>query len=137
MVDKEQWEKLSDEDKSYVIGKFCEELGLGKDFDYAKAREYHERVQEGYRQARLTNNTMAYENPVLVLKLIDPIMADMVLSWMYNKVELPNGKKTEVPFLGYNLMEFVFDKSSLMNYNSEEKEVLRDAICILKNKGGI
>lgn len=24
MVDKEQWEKLSDEDKSYVIGEFCE-----------------------------------------------------------------------------------------------------------------
>ena len=47
MVDKEQWEKLSDEDKSYVIGEFCEELGLGKDFDYVKAREYHERVQEG------------------------------------------------------------------------------------------
>ena len=63
MIDQalEWWEKLSDEDKSYVIGKFCEELGLGKDFDYAKAREYHERVQEGYRQARLTNNTMAYE----------------------------------------------------------------------------
>ena len=96
-------------------------------------REY----RKVYRQARLTNNTMAYENPVLVLKLIDPIMADMVLSWMYNKVELPNGKKTEVPFLGYNLMEFVFDKSSLMNYDDEEKEVLRDAIRILKNKGGI
>lgn len=137
MVDKEQWEKLSDEDKSYVIGKFCESLGLGKDFDYAKAREYHDRVQEGYRQARLTNNNMAYENPVLVLKLIDPIMADMILAWMYAKVELPNGKKTEVPFLGYNLMEFVFDKNSLMNYDDEEKEVLRDAIRILKNKGGI
>ena len=137
MVDKEQWEKLSDEDKSYVIGKFCEELGLGKDFDYAKAREYHELLQEGYRQLRLTNNTSADENQGLVLKLIDPIMADMVLSWMYNKVELPNGKKTEVPFLGYNLMEFVFDKSSLMNYDDEEKEVLRDAIRILKNKGGI
>lgn len=127
MVDKEQWKKLSDEDKSYVIGKFCERLGLGKDFDYAKAREYHDRV----------NNTMSYENPVLVLKLIDPILADMILAWMYTKVELPNGKKTEVPFLGYNLIEFVFDKSSLMNYNSEEKEVLRDAIRILKNKGGI
>nr|UWI27731.1 MAG: hypothetical protein [Bacteriophage sp.] len=137
MVDKEQWEKLSDEDKSYVIGEFCEKLGLGKDFDYAKAREYHDRVQESYRQARLTNNTMSYENPVLVLKLIDPILADMILAWMYTKVELPNGKKTEVPFLGYNLIEFVFDKSSLMNYNSEEKEVLRDAIRILKNKGGI
>lgn len=34
-------------------------------------------------------------------------------------------------------MEFVFDKSFLMNYDDEEKEVLRDAIRILKNKGGI
>lgn len=31
-------------------------------------------------------------------------------------------------------MEFVFDKSSLMNYDDEEKEVLRDAIRILKTK---
>lgn len=130
---KEHWNSLSDEDKSWVIKKFCENLGLGKDFDYSKVRDLHERVYGEYLK---TNNSFEpFEHPVLVLELVDPIMADMILSWLNTRIELPNGTRMEVPFLGYRLMELVFDKSSLMNFTTEERGIIGAAINILKNKG--
>lgn len=49
-------------------------------------------------------------------------MAEMILSWMYAKVELPNGERSEVPFMGYHIVELVFDKGSLMKFTDEEKK---------------
>lgn len=76
-----------------------------------------------------------WEHPVLILELVDPLMAEMILSWMYAKVELPNGERSEVPFMGYHIVELVFDKVSLMKFTNEEKNVLNHAMNILKSRG--
>lgn len=36
--------------------------------------------------------------------------------------------------MGFTIEEFVFNKGSLMKYSGEEKEVLKHAIEIIKNK---
>lgn len=140
MVTKEQWESFSDEEKSRIIQEFCKAIGLGPDFSYSKMRENAGKLNETYKKAGLIPvENPSNENPILVLKLIDPLMANMVFSWMFKKVELKalNGVRSEVPFLGYHLMEYVFDKSSLMEYDQSEKEILNEAVKILKRKGGI
>lgn len=136
MVSKEYWANLSDEDKSNLIRRFCKLHGLGPDFDYSELKRFHEEMKERY-----ANNTGLYrgnnpcENPVLVLKLVDPIMAEIIFSWMYTKLDLPDGTSSEIPFMGYHLVEYVFDKGSLMGFTDEEKNVLNHAINILKSRG--
>nr|DAJ07268.1 MAG TPA: hypothetical protein [Caudoviricetes sp.] len=135
MVSKEYWASLSDEDKSKIIRKFCEINDLGPDFDYSKVRAFFEEVKQKYKEAGLHRGNQAWEHPILVLELVDPLMAEMVLSWMYAKVELPSGERSTVPFMGYHIVELVFDKGSLMKFTDEEKNVLNHAMDILKSKG--
>jgi hypothetical protein len=49
MVSKEYWANLSDEDKSKIIRRFCEINDIGPDFDYAKVRDFSERVKQKYK----------------------------------------------------------------------------------------
>lgn len=135
MVSKEYWSSLSDEEKSKIIQRFCEINGLGENFDYAKVKGFHEQIRKKYEEAGLCRPNQAFEHPVLVLELVDPILADMVFSWMYTKVEFPDGKNSEIPFMGYHLVEYVFDKSSLMKFTDEEKNILNHAMNILKSRG--
>ena len=39
------------------------------------------------------------------------------------------------PFMGYHIVELVFDKVSLMEFTDEEKNVLNQAMNILKSRG--
>lgn len=138
MVSKEYWANLSDEDKSKIIRRFCEINDIGPDFDYAKVRDFSERVKQKYKEYKesgIYRNNQFWEHPVLILELVDPLMAEMILSWMYAKVELPNGERSEVPFMGYHIVELVFDKGSLMKFTDEEKNVLNQAMNILKSRG--
>lgn len=95
MVSKEYWANLSDEDKSKIIRRFCEINDIGPDFDYAKVRDFSERVKQKYKESGIYRNNQFWEHPVLILELVDPLMAEMILSWMYAKVELPNGERSE------------------------------------------
>ena len=92
-------------------------------------------VKQKYKESGINKSENAWEHPVIVLELVDPLMAEMIFSWMYAKVELPNGNKSEVPFMGYHIVEYVFDKGSLMKFTNEEKDVLNHAMNILKSKG--
>lgn len=131
---KEDWANLPDEEKTRVIREFMKHTGL-ENFDYTKTKTSFDYLRKTQKDmgVDLTN----WENPVLVLELVDPVMADMVFAWMYKNTELSNGKCSTVPFLGYNVVEFVFNKGSLMSYTPEEKEILRKAMSILKTKGDI
>lgn len=108
---------------------------FGPDFDYAKVRDFSERIKQKYKESGIYRNNQFWEYPVLILELVDPLMAEMILSWMYAKVELPNGERSEVPFMGYHIVELVFDKDSLMKFTDEEKNVLNQAMNILKSRG--
>ena len=44
-------------------------------------------------------------------------------------------ERSEVPFMGYHIVELVFDKGSLMKFTDEEKNVLNQAMNILKSRG--
>lgn len=51
MVSKEYWANLLDEDKSKIIRRFCEINDIGPDFDYAKVRDFSERVKQKYKES--------------------------------------------------------------------------------------
>lgn len=131
---KEDWANLSDEEKTRVIREFMKQVGL-ENFDYTKTKASFDYLKKT--QKEMSIDISNWENPVLVLELVDPVMAGMVFAWMYKNIKLSNGKGSTVPFLGYNIVEFVFNKGSLMSYTSEEKEILRKAMSILKDKGDI
>lgn len=54
MVSKEYWANLSDEDKSKIIRRFCEINDIGPDFDYAKVRDFSERVNRNIKNLEYT-----------------------------------------------------------------------------------
>lgn len=56
MVSKEYWANLSDEDKSKIIRRFCEINDIGPDFDYAKVRDFSERVKQKYKESGIYRN---------------------------------------------------------------------------------
>lgn len=71
------------------------------------------------------------QNPCISLRLVDPVLSNMIMAWMYRKDDILEG---QIPFMGFTIEEFVFNKGSLMKYSGEEKEVLKHAIEIIKNK---
>lgn len=73
MVSKEYWANLSDEDKSKIIRRFCEINDIGPDFDYAKVRDFSERVKQKYKESGIYRNNQFWEHPVLILELVDPL----------------------------------------------------------------
>ena len=132
MFTKESWSNLSDNDKTQFIRKFCELHHLN-DFDYTKAKENAEKLKD------VTGAFINVDNPCIVLRNIDPILTRLILSWMYTEIEITteNGKiiKNNCPFGGMGIEELWFDKSCLMQYSDEEKDILNRAIEILKRKG--
>lgn len=132
MFTKESWAKLSDNDKTKFIRKFCEMHSLNN-FDYAKAKEFAEKMKNV--SCAFINNS----NPCIVLRNIDPILTQLVLSWMYSEIEITSEDghviKNNCPFAGFGIEEIYFDKSSLMEYSDEEKEILNKAVEILTTKG--
>lgn len=64
MVSKEYWANLSDEDKSKIIRRFCEINDIGPDFDYAKVRDFSERVKQKYKESGIYRNNQFWEHPV-------------------------------------------------------------------------
>lgn len=122
---KKKWNELTDSEKSIIINDFVNNASL-INFDYEKERKLYDTIQherEIYPK---------YNEPCLILKLVDPVMTMPLLNWLFEKHELLDGG---IPFMGYELQEIALDKSSLMNYNDEEKNIINKAIEIIKNKG--
>ena len=134
VMDKEKWSAMSDEQKTSFMRKVFKEMNFGECFDYSKCRSYYEKMSK---MGHWHNG--AYENPCIVLQLVDPIMAADIFAWMYMPFD-ENGEPTEytkgnpAPLFGYNLVEFVLDKHSLMDFSDKEKEILREAMRIIGEK---
>ena len=136
-MDKEFWNSLSSKEKTKAIRYFLEANGL-IDFDYDEAKFDYERLTE-----KLGDKSWTYfcnlKNPLIELKEIDPVLSYMVYSLLYTAYDyvLPNGeiKSNTIPILGFNVEAIHFDKSSLMNFSDSEKQVLSEAMNILKSKG--
>lgn len=125
MEDIEKWQALPDEEKDKVLKNFWDRL---KGFDYKEiCREF------GMMES-LGMGMYGLKNPVLVLRLADEKMSHQIMSWLYHTADTSQGKM-HIPLFGYFLDEIVFDKSSLMSYDDNEKEILRQAIRIIQEKG--
>lgn len=128
----EKWQSMSDEQKTKFMRNVFKHLDLGETFDYAECRRVYEKMKEHGKEGY-----GVYNNPCLTLKLVDPIMAGHVLSWMYSKFDI-EGNVTlygeTAPIFGYNMTELSFDKHSLMEYNEDEQNILREAVRIINRK---
>lgn len=124
-TDVERWQALPDEEKASVMKDFLSRLN---GMDYAEICRTHERIEE------TECGGWAWEHPVLLLRLADRKMAHHIMAWMYSTAQTSQGEM-HIPFAGYFLEEVTFDKSSLMQYSDTEKEILRQAMKILREKG--
>lgn len=130
-MNKEKWSSMTDEQKTTFMRNVFKTWHFGEDFDYAERRRFHD---------DLVKERMHYgefENPCLVLEIVDPIMAFPMMSWLYGQYGddgKPSKNGESAPLFGYNLKEIYFDKGSLMGYSSEEEDVLRRAFEIIKSK---
>lgn len=125
MEDIKKWQALSDEEKDIVLKTFLQRLG---GLNYKEICKRHDLITEA------DIGTYAYKQPVLVLRLADEKMSHQIMDWLYSTVDTSQGEM-HVPLFGYFLDEIVFDKSSLMSYDDHEKEILRQAIRIIQEKG--
>lgn len=116
---KENWDALTDDEKTIEMRK------LIPGFDYKKERQTYEKLKE----MGLENN-LVFDNPCLTLKLIDPVIARSLSSWLYE----PGEKLQNIPVFGYRLDKITFDESTLMGFNDSEKSILLQAMEIIKNK---
>lgn len=124
-TDVERWQALPDEEKASVLKDFLSRLD---GMDYAEICRTHDRIAE------TGHGSWAWEHPVLILRLADRKMAHQIMAWMHSTVQTSQGEM-HIPFGGYFLEEVTFDKSSLMQYSESEKEILRQAMRILREKG--
>ena len=131
-MNKEKWNSMTDEQKTHFMRNVFKDLDLGETFDYAECRKRYERLKEMGKE-----RFGKFENPCLTLELVDPIMANDVLSWMYCHFDdegniVANGETP--PIFGYNITELTFDKHSLMEYSENEQNVLREAVRIINRR---
>ena len=130
---KEKWQSMTDEQKTSYMRKVFKSMNIGESYDYAKDREVYERLTEN----NVTHGV--YQNPCIVLELFDPVMAHTIMSWMYRNFD-DNGdavgytQGSPAPLFGYSLIELTFDKSTLMDFSDNEKQVLREAMRIIGEK---
>ena len=134
---KEKWQSMTDEQKTSYMRNVFKSMNFGESFDYAESRRVHERMK----QLRMGTFTEEFQNPCIVLELVDPIMASELMSWMYstyndegNYVGSTKQDSETAPIFGYNMIEFVPDKHSLMEFSNSEKQVLREAMRIIGEK---
>lgn len=129
---KEKWFNMSDDQKTSFMRNVFKDMDLGETFDYAECVRISERMKE--HTGELYG---VFNNPCIVLELVDPIMANMLLDWMYRKFN--DQGETDLngdtaPLFGYNMVELYFDKGSLMDFSDSEKDILREAVRIIKER---
>ena len=125
---------MTDEQKTSYMRKVFKNMNFGDSFDYAICRRIYEQItKEGF------GTYGVYQNPCIVLELVDPIMAPAIMGWMYDSFD-DNGelvdytKGQRAPLFGYNMIELTFDKGTLMGFSDDEKQILREAIRIIREK---
>ena len=129
---REKWERLSDDEKTKYMRNAFRNLQFGEKFDYAALRKHHERLIE--LDKNRFENYGVYQNPCLVLEIFDPIMAPMIMDWMFSKLDDEGNLDNDgspAPLFGYMVTDLCFDVKSLMEFNEEEKSILREAMRII------
>ena len=133
-MDKEKWQSMTDEEKTMFMRKAFKSMSIGDSFDYAECRKVYEMMKEAGLSAY-----SVYENPCIVLELVDPIMTFCLTDWMFYYFD-DKGEKADrysgitAPLFGYNMVELYLNKGSLMNFSDSEKQVLREAMRIIGEK---
>ena len=136
-MNKEKWSSMTDDQKTIFMRNVFKTWHFGEDFDYADRRRFHDAlVDKGL-------NYGEFENPCLVLEIVDPVMAFPITSWLYGSFR-DDGKPSEsggesAPLFGYNLKEIYFNKGSLTGFSEEEESLIQAAFDIIrrKTKGGL
>ena len=125
---------MTDEQKTSYMRKVFKNMNIGESFDYAECRRVHDRMTDAG-----AGTHGVYHNPCIVLELFDPIMAPMIMNWMYGNFD-DNGDSvgyaqgSPAPLFGYSLIELTFDKGTLMEFSDNEKQILREAMRIIGEK---
>lgn len=130
---KDIWDAMSDEQKTVFMHNVFKDMDVGAEFDYSECKKWAERFKEAKGEYY-----GVFNNPCVVLELTDPILACRLMSWLYRKYD-ENGNPTSeggqtAPLFGYTMKELYFNKGSLMQFSDSEKDILRRAIEILKEK---
>ena len=126
---------MTDEQKTSYMRKVFKDLNIGDSFDYAECRRVYDLINWGADAGTYG----VYHNPCIVLELFDPIMAPTLMSWMYRNFDdngdaVDHTKGSPAPIFGYNMVELTFDKGTLMEFSDNEKQILREAMRIIRDK---
>ena len=135
----EKWQSLNEEQRNKIVNKIHEVMNFSntnfyKDYVALENNLKNELGENGY------TGLISNENPCLVLTLCDPVLSRIIQRWLYSTIIVFDDDGSiiwndRMPFAGFFLDEIYFDKSSLMKYSDEEKEIINKAIDIIKNKG--
>lgn len=134
-MNKEFWNKLPSEEKTKAIRHFLKSQEL-EDFDYDKVKAQYEKIT-----SELGDKAWCYfcqlDNPILELSAIDPVLSYLVYSLLFTKHKyIVEGKEVEdtIPILGFRVDTIFQNKAAVMNFSDSEKQVLAEAIRIIKDK---
>ena len=125
MTIKEEWSILTDQERNEIINEFIDKVF--RNFDYTEIKDKYDEAKE------LGLPTLATNNPCLILELIDPVLTYALVSWMYRESNHSKWKE-KVPLFGYRINSFVYNKSSLIGYSEQERDILQQATEIINNK---
>lgn len=135
----DKWQSLTDEQRNRIVQRMHEVM------DFANPNFYFNCVRrEAKAKAELGQDAYTglinSPNPCLVLTCCDPILSTVIQRWMYTNIQVEDKDGTiiwndRMPLGGFFLDEVYFDKSSLMKYTDDEKDIINRAINIIKNKG--
>ena len=133
MSDK-NWNELTDSEKTEAFRQWFQKNDFAN-FDYAAKKAWYEKVEN---DPELSDRKWSFfpewKTPSVVLRLVDPILTDGLMSWMYTDVEV-GGYKGKLPLFGYAIDEIRFNANAdLSGLSSEEVAIIREAANILHRK---
>lgn len=135
----DKWQSLNEEQRNKIVNKIHEIMNFSNTNFYKDYVALENNLKDELGENSYTG-LISNENPCLVLTLCDPILSRIIQRWLYSTIIVFDDDGSiiwndRMPFAGFFLDEIYFDKSSLMKYSDEEKEIINKAIDIIKNKG--
>lgn len=134
----DKWQNLNNEQRNRIVQRMHEVM------DFSNPNFYFDcvRTEARFKEANGGGWTGLIENPnpCLVLTCCDSLLSRILGRWLNTKIQVEDKDGTiiwndRLPFAGFFLDEIYFDKSSLMQYSDDEKNIINKAISIIKNKG--
>lgn len=135
----DKWQSLTNEQRNRIVQRMHEVM------DFANPNFYFDCIKvENRMKAQLDEDAytglIQNPNPCLVLTCCDPLLSRIIGKWLNTRIQVEDKDGSiiwndRMPFGGFFLDEIYFDKSSLMQYSDNEKDIINEAINIIKNKG--